>query len=142
MLRIADLVSELESNCGSRLLVAVAVYPRNSCTGELDRIDQVLTRILCILSENGGETFRVMHGQAVALICTRHDDVAFVKEACLSCGAEDVEVRSLIVPFRDSRDADWLDDLLGDLSARSNFGTFSREAVTRLIDGQVARRSE
>ena len=140
MTAIAELVCALSLNRESRVVIAVAAYPRDGWTGELAKIDQLLSRVLSLLTAHGGRSFRIMHGQGVALM-EGVDAASIVQDAIASCVAPEVEVRALIVHVTGSRNAEWLDDLLGDLSVRGNFGRFSQEHVTRLKDGRLVSRA-
>ncbi|MGC4067257.1 MAG: hypothetical protein QM784_21970 [Polyangiaceae bacterium] len=135
MNQIAELVSELAANREDRVLVAIAAYPRFGWTGELERIGQVVSRTLALLPEDGDRSFRVMHNQGVVLMRARGDILLRIQDVNATCSVQEVEVRALIAQFTGGRDADWLDELLGDLSVRGNFGRFSMEPVVRLIDG-------
>lgn len=134
---LSGLVSEIASNEGLRVLLALAAYPRCGWTGELGRIGQVVGCALCHLSQQGGRTFRVMHGQGAALMPHGDDIVALVQAVVLNCGVPQVEMRWLIAPFSGHREAKWLDEILGDLSVRANFGRFSLDPVIRVVDCHV-----
>ena len=142
MTAITELVCALSLNRESRVVIAVAAYPRDGWTGELEKIDQLLSRVLSLLTAHGGRSFRIMHGQGVALMEGEGDAALIVQDAMASCVSPEVEVRALMVPITGSRNAEWLDDLLGDLSVRGNFGRFSQEPVTRLIDGRLVSAPE
>jgi hypothetical protein len=42
----------------------------------------------------------------------------------------------LVAALDGPRDAVWLEELLGELSLRSNFGSSATDSVTRFIDGR------
>jgi hypothetical protein len=134
---IAELNADLASTGGSRVLIAVAGYPRVGWTGELENIGRAIERTLSLLSQHGGRAFRVMHGQGVVLVDSADDLVPLVKDVISTCIAPTVEIRALVVPFIGKRGAVWIDELLGDLSVRGNFGRFSDEHVVRFIDGRL-----
>ena len=142
MTAIAELVCALSLNRESRVVIAVAAYPRDGWTGELAKIEQLLSRVLSLLTAHGGRSFRIMHGQGVALLEGGGDAASIVQDAIASCVAPEVEVRALIVHVTGSRNAEWLDDLLGDLSVRGNFGRFYQQHVTRLKDGHLVSSPE
>jgi len=135
MHRVADLVVELAGNSGNRIVVAMAAYPRSSATGELEKVGHAIEEALSAFLELGGRVYRIMHAQGIATMAADSNVLASVQKVCAATASTEVEMRALIVHVVGARDSEWLDDLLGDISVRRQFGEFSRDPTTRLIDG-------
>jgi hypothetical protein len=76
-----------------------------------------------------------MHAIGVGL-SDGHESVQSHAALCAKCATADIEVRMLVAALDGPRDAVWLEELLGELSLRSNFGSSATDSVTRFIDGR------
>lgn len=138
----AQVLADLESLSWPTTIVVVAAYPRDSHTGLLSEIGTSLDLMEEGLSRHlGGLHYRLLHG--ISLILLPHESVdcaQHVQAICRRASTSLVETRTLMLQIESPRSEEWLDELIGDLSLRSNFGNFSREKLSRLIDGEPTQQ--
>lgn len=128
---------QLEGIKARTSILAVAVYPRSGDTGRLDAQNAAMEAVTKEILSAGGQVFRVMHAQLVALLpgdCF----AALVGRASKTGSTAEIEVRAICTTIEGPRDGRWLDSLLGDLSVRRNFGSFTADQAIRWIDGVEA----
>lgn len=130
------LIEELRKIDSATNVLAAAVYPRGGDTGRLAEQGTAVEVLAKELRGAGGKVFRIMHGQIVALL-TKDAADALVAQACNNASTSGIEVRATCVIVDGPREPGWLDALLGDLSLRRNFGSFSEDTAIRWIDGNV-----
>jgi hypothetical protein len=132
--RIGDLVNELREGQGQRLVVLLAAYPRHSHVGQLEAIGETIERLIDALQSKEADAFRIMHGQVGFLMPAHQPARDSVLSACRQMNSGEVELRGLVLEVQGSLGADWLDDLLEELSLRSNFAKLKLPTIRRLID--------
>ncbi len=131
-----EVVGALTSLASETTVLAVAVYPRTGDTGLLEEQGAVIEELGKQLQGAGAVVFRVMHSQIVVLFRDEVRDT-LISNSCVAASTSTIEVRATSVLIDGPRKAEWLDELLGDLSLRRSFGTFAADAATRWIDGAL-----
>jgi hypothetical protein len=91
--------------------------------------------MLLALEGANNRPFRVMHAEGAMLMLHVADTLQRIQASCRDAASANVEVRAIVVEFRGPREAEWLDDLLGEFGLRTNFGSFARDPTKRIVDG-------
>lgn len=133
---IEALVQIIGALNGPTLVVVTAAYPRNSHTGSLPEVGAAIMTVWDHLSRPNVVSCRGLWPEVFALMPATSESFALVKTACAEACSAEIEIRSVQTCVSSPRDSLWFDDLICELSLRSNFGSFSRDPVRRLIDGK------
>jgi hypothetical protein len=139
MLGLSELVATLRIDTRDLIATVVAVYPRDTETGSRDAVGELLDRLTSRAAPALAEAvYRLMWSQIAFLVVGGNvgDLQHEVSAAILDCTDSRLEVRTLIFPLPDNPEQrlNLLDQALGELSSRRNFGSTEIDDVRRLKD--------
>ena len=136
-----ELVERMGNNGTQLQVIVAAALPRTSETGYPDERGEMIEQLGTLLASrlHGLEWYRVLWSQAVAVVPLDHEPVAeTAHKIAADLASAIVELTTLVIDVRGSKDVDWIDDALGDFSTKRKFGEFRPDdRITRAIDGRT-----
>ena len=119
---------------------AFAVYPREGHVGQLEEQGAVLAEVSEAIRTTRPEAlcFRVLWTQFVAIVESDESSSIFIN-AAKEHSNERVEIRGVWCRAEGPRTLEWLDEMIGELSVRANFGSVPW-IEGRMIDGRLLPR--